>query len=1049
MLFQSFPNLKALHLSRVPLDTLNHLVAQLKEATRLETLVLGRVYSPRKSRLELSDLPQSLQLLRCEAEGIKEIVGLKVPIVNLIGSHAVPSAYEPLLHMFTRGGKLEITGQLPVEKFNLRKVIAHNVGRFRMDPVTVCFRERGSTLVGPSGYGKTSLLSIVQDVLNDLWLAATNPIAMVDTNSGTDNAYAVLEVAVQKPLSDERRFFMGFCQVDGMSRYSFAVEADGEFLMDSRPPPLSFSSPTEVVLLVLKFCLSCRYVPQDFGARMIFSDLESSALSRRERKQFMVEDFPHIAPSLLTLHNACLAEYNSSIREKLAEIVGLDILAGTPGVVSFALTGSTDSFSFHNLSGGQYDALMSLRGLYQNYGHFHPQIVLLDEPGQNLGASERMALQALISKNRELGKQVIIATHHVEMINMTEFPKGVLRCFIQPETGGTVDEFSKTLEQLLPLDSKNHNDADGEAEYSAATQPGSLLSMAREKRLGAKQLVTALSQHEILPIIFCKKAIIVEGRSDLRILRELVQVASNKNFKLAHGVNMFHAEGCNGVVALSQLCRASGVQFLQIRDSDVLFERSADHKKLYSDSDTGEVGKMCRSYAGHCVNNVDLTKAELILQKDVVDAKIGEVLAAISSEHVEKLCATAKESLSVYLLALASHPQYGVGLPRQSLGTLPPQFFRPALPPTSLKKGEIKISEKKYIGDLYKRDLETKLKAWKGSLGEAVVHVPDLAELGLPPLPTLTEIGKMLKRQPTIGSDDWKKLVQSLKWDDLYKPFDYISHCIDCHFFTSFDGLKQNILKMVETCGCCAPPNAQEILDTTVHPLLWLCHTIEMLKKWEQNHEENQKKKKGDKSQTQSSSSTSTSQPVPKHQISDFKKFMKSNLKHSRIFFALVLFKKLGVRDFNDCLFMPVEGGSKRKFELQQSSTRDGRLSNLVWFNGLVDQYCRLLFEFSGHTDLVWPSFISDIEGLIFDKSVPDSGPSKDNRFHDGVEAWLTYSQRITLAKQIKEAKVHARDMSISDLRKQLEANWHSPQIKFALDCLVKAEVLTPPTTAN
>ena len=155
-------------------------------------------------------------------------------------------------------------------------------------------------------------------------------------------------------------------------------------------------------------------------------------------------------------------------------------------------------FPFESFSGGQVDAFMTLYGLHyailqkKKQDDQGPVLLMLDEPGQNLGAHERKLLQERIRTRCQENKiQLLLVTHHVEMLDRDRLPAGVLRGALISETSGHHAEWMRT-------------------------------------RFGFRSVMKSTIEDsvcnaELLSLWFSRGVILVEGQSDRRFLNALSQ----------------------------------------------------------------------------------------------------------------------------------------------------------------------------------------------------------------------------------------------------------------------------------------------------------------------------------------------------------------------------------------------------------------------------------------------------------------------------------------------------------------------------------------------
>ena len=257
------------------------------------------------------------------------------------------------------------------------------------------------------------------------------------------------------------------------------------------------------------------------------------------------------------------------------------------------------SFTIQGCSGGQLDAVMSLTGIFGLC--FDPSIVLLDEPGQNLGAEERSALQAVIAEARKERAQVLVITHHVEMLERSALPKGVVHV-----------HFTSTFTRS------------GRKDASKGTGARATI----EAKFAPKDLDHDLSRKfqdsDFLELYFARRAILVEGVTDVAILDALFLSIRNNRQKAAlyfPDVDFGQFLGvpakivsCRGnfIETVQSFCTMFGIDFVKIRDVDVFFTHE-DHS-LHSangDDEDEHVSKTSNSSGGILKPNIGSSMKKL------------------------------------------------------------------------------------------------------------------------------------------------------------------------------------------------------------------------------------------------------------------------------------------------------------------------------------------------------------------------------------------------------------------------------------------------------
>lgn len=311
-------------------------------------------------------------------------------------------------------------------------------------------------------------------------------------------------------------------------------------------------------------------------------------------------------------------------------------------------------FSLDSMSGGQIDALLTLVGLYSLPSS---SILLLDEPGQNLAPSQRLLLRDLfISESKRLKKQIIVITHHFEMIDPLHFPQRILRVDMSKDfkdrthSQGVLD-LSLQMDKFLPL----NNNLKSLPWYDEAV---------RETDRGKAMLM--LQKVHVMPIVFASTVILVEGPTDAAFLRTLFRrLGEQRDFdghKCYHetpGLLIFHHEGYHDVDVLEKLCMALGVRCVSLRDTDVLFEPTKDRTDMFAIHDSGSVSTLLRSHASHMINLLDGTKwksgFEAELETFVKSIDPDRALDIIKAQRFLERAHFALESARGLMAALREH----------------------------------------------------------------------------------------------------------------------------------------------------------------------------------------------------------------------------------------------------------------------------------------------------------------------------------------------------------------------------------------------------------
>eukprot|EP00762_Andalucia_godoyi_P008560 ANDGO_01337.mRNA.1 hypothetical protein len=240
-------------------------------------------------------------------------------------------------------------------------------------------------------------------------------------------------------------------------------------------------------------------------------------------------------------------------------------------------------FAASEFSGGQKDCLMTVLGLFgvrrtdssdavaqENH---HPLIVLLDEPGQNLGAFERSVLRRFISERARRDVQVFLVTHHVEMLDTVSLP----------------DRMFSVARRL------------GRGSWNRVETKTSIVPICRDRSIFEVEDVLFYRfcrRVEILPFFFARGVILVEGRSDCNILHALdscLQSFSSSDFAQlnlppSHSIGAWHGLrwmifdcfGCHSQAFVKSACDRLGIPCIMILDSEVVmgYPKKGGHVSL-------------------------------------------------------------------------------------------------------------------------------------------------------------------------------------------------------------------------------------------------------------------------------------------------------------------------------------------------------------------------------------------------------------------------------------------------------------------------------------
>lgn len=254
----------------------------------------------------------------------------------------------------------------------------------------------------------------------------------------------------------------------------------------------------------------------------------------------------------------------------------------------FYYTNPENGFPFDKLSGGQLDSLMTFTGVFRSSIHEHdPSLILLDEPGQNLGSAERLAMRKILYGQRSVS-QLLIVTHHPELLNPYEFLSCVYRVDYE-DMAGSAGRGNKSLLYSNVTSPKKKNQTKGSAAPKSKSNETTTLSLLNS----AEFQENVFSRLDVLPLAFSHFAVIVEGYSDVQYLETFL---SDKNIRA--GLKLFPLNGHHNVRSIRVFSQMMHIPHLSIRDSDVLFERPKEDKNDQPSQSSGPTEKK-GSWANH------------------------------------------------------------------------------------------------------------------------------------------------------------------------------------------------------------------------------------------------------------------------------------------------------------------------------------------------------------------------------------------------------------------------------------------------------------------
>lgn len=236
------------------------------------------------------------------------------------------------------------------------------------------------------------------------------------------------------------------------------------------------------------------------------------------------------------------------------------------------------------LSGGQIDALLSLDAAL----NASASVVLLDEPGQNLGAFERSLLRQVLCS---IPTQLIIVTHHIEMVPNPS-SETIVR-FTLPASSAYRSKPTTKIQMCSFLDTYNKyvKSFDGDGSFF--------------------RWVT-LPQNRC--IWFARGILLVEGESEPTCIDALLQ-AYGKN---GNCYQILECDGRGDVLKkwelLSRFCIGMDIPVLALVDYDVLSESHGGHS-AFCERTKLSFSSLFQLCAMPILSNVQLSELKVGLQE--------------------------------------------------------------------------------------------------------------------------------------------------------------------------------------------------------------------------------------------------------------------------------------------------------------------------------------------------------------------------------------------------------------------------------------------------
>jgi ABC-type Mn2+/Zn2+ transport system ATPase subunit/predicted small lipoprotein YifL len=410
-------------------------------------------------------------------------------------------------------------------------------------------RNRISTITGPAGSGKTSCFKAIYLILR-FWQSNIIEDSILNCPSGQKrevvNAFAKVAIKVKEGSNSLE------CTL-GISHDSKGWHKTHQII-----PPRDDDDDSFINEIFKQFSDSVAYVPQDHGLGLLKdtsfcvtnTSLACSSINARDQGALCADMEFCTGVKITNLANRLVPRWDFSQIQNI-------------------------NFAYTALSGGQLDALFTLIGCHGwicNDTSKQPSIILLDEPGQNLGSHQRSLLltrlMAMLPR-----KQIIIITHHTEMLDRKSLPYGIMRVNLR----GGVRWYSAQTKIEVNTPTKNKkNQPDKQEEITTPAQ------------------VKVWQDANCLDLYFADGAIICEGDTDVDILSALdehlrdLNKQANKNERLtlalkrinAYGFAGFKwkllaADGNDAALVKEYMCKKLTIPYVIIFDTDTLFEVNA------------------------------------------------------------------------------------------------------------------------------------------------------------------------------------------------------------------------------------------------------------------------------------------------------------------------------------------------------------------------------------------------------------------------------------------------------------------------------------------
>eukprot|EP00161_Ancyromonas_sigmoides_P008671 TRINITY_DN2162_c2_g4_i4.p1 TRINITY_DN2162_c2_g4~~TRINITY_DN2162_c2_g4_i4.p1 ORF type:complete len:1410 (+),score=-131.56 TRINITY_DN2162_c2_g4_i4:89-4231(+) len=444
--------------------------------------------------------------------------------------------------------------------FKFQYLVARNYFGFPSTGLVVDLSDDIVTFVGPSGFGKTTLMRSLFHLCASFAGVRSSPRINSPAADGgivsDDNATMISWACAIIPLRED-------FGVLGIRSSRHRANKDRKW------DPYFFICPNAIVKSTIAKDATTKLEEMVRDAKAPEPDHWSIGVARSVR--YVPQDHKLCDGELLAVHEDNLSEYLKKILPESADNLSESMSRICNKKIKFKsgeelVEVDESKINLTKLSGGQLDCLLSLLPLFDE----ECKIVLFDEAGQNLHAPARRLLRSFITQQVELKSvsQVFLVTHHTEMLDIKSLPRGIRRVFLSK-----VHSSVTRKQRLIDIHSFN--------------PPPSSLAMWQNFRF--------------VELYFARSVILVEGRTDVQVLSalrdrivKLQSLRKNDTFLDSalndcgidpdfrdRGHYMIEAEGDDNVLLVSSFLDALEVPHFRVRDTDTLFSELPQRKKRY------------------------------------------------------------------------------------------------------------------------------------------------------------------------------------------------------------------------------------------------------------------------------------------------------------------------------------------------------------------------------------------------------------------------------------------------------------------------------------